>query len=462
MRDEKEPKRAPIGEPVEMQGQIPILEVAQAESLSAKQDLRESESKYRTLVETLPHAVAIIQDEKIVFANKTAAEFVGFKRSEDILGQDPLHFVAESEKDRLRDYMRRRLTGDCGVPEQYETVVVHPDGEEIPVEVRVKTFDLHGDPASQFVVTDLRGRRQFDTRLRLFTGVLEQIAEGLAIVDLQDRLLFVNQFFALMHGYQPDELLGRHVAVLYPAEEFLSAAAANEETRRSGMFSGELVHRVKDGTSLPVFSASSLIRDEQGSPVGMAMIVRDISQFKISEEIAAHSLEKSHQRTLDLEQQLRETAEQLEDSQSEQEDYTTLLEQHNEALNLVIGEIESKTRERERDVHRSLSANVLPIIDQLKSERLPDPVRLLLISLEFNLKSLFAAPPRAFSQETLRLTPQETRLCELIRSGLTSKQIADAMGISSATVVTHRANIRKKLGLVGSDNNLATYLRSQL
>jgi DNA-binding CsgD family transcriptional regulator len=194
----------------------------------------------------------------------------------------------------------------------------------------------------------------------------------------------------------------------------------------------------------------------------MIVTARDISEIKIAGQITGYSQEKTSQCVSDLENQLRETAEQLEDSQSEQKNYTTLLEQANKALKLVINEIENQNREREQAVYRNLSTNALPIIDQLKSERLSDPVRLLLNSLEFNLKSLFSPPPRAFSQKETILTPQETRLCELIRSGLTSKQMAVVMGISPATVVVHRANIRKKLGLVGSDNNLATYLRSKL
>ncbi len=89
-------------------------------------------------------------------------------------------------------------------------------------------------------------------------------------------------------------------------------------------------------------------------------------------------------------------------------------------------------------------------------------MHLRLDSLEFNLKSLFSPPPDTARQEAGLLTPQETRLCDLIRAGLTSKEIAEVMGISPATVVVHRANIRKKLGLVGSDDNLATYLRKRL
>ncbi|MGB6066487.1 MAG: PAS domain S-box protein [Desulfomonilaceae bacterium] len=296
----------------------------------------------------------------------------------------------------------------------------------------------------------------------LFTEVVEQMAEGVAFVDLKGRVLFSNRFLAAMHGLTAKELVGKHIAVLYPIEGLLNLAAANEETLSSGAFSGELQHRRTDGTPFPVYCTSSLFRDAQGRAVGIIMTFRDISALKISEKVASYSQEKTSQYVDGLEKQLRKALDQLGDSQSELKDYTTRLEQANEALKLFMREIENRNKERERAIYRNLSTKVFAIIDQLKSERLPDAVHLLLDSLEYNLKSLFSPPPETPPQELGLLTPQETRLCELIRAGLASKQIADVMGISPATVVVHRANIRKKLGLVGTDDNLATYLRTRL
>ncbi|MBN1460158.1 MAG: helix-turn-helix transcriptional regulator, partial [Armatimonadetes bacterium] len=58
------------------------------------------------------------------------------------------------------------------------------------------------------------------------------------------------------------------------------------------------------------------------------------------------------------------------------------------------------------------------------------------------------------------LTPTEIGICNMIRSGLTSKEIAKMRGVSAATINRHRERIRQKLGLVGSDTNLTSYLQS--
>lgn len=56
------------------------------------------------------------------------------------------------------------------------------------------------------------------------------------------------------------------------------------------------------------------------------------------------------------------------------------------------------------------------------------------------------------------LTGREIEICNMICSGISTKGIANAMGISATTVDTHRVNVRRKLGFTNSQKNLATCL----
>jgi DNA-binding CsgD family transcriptional regulator len=60
-----------------------------------------------------------------------------------------------------------------------------------------------------------------------------------------------------------------------------------------------------------------------------------------------------------------------------------------------------------------------------------------------------------------KLTPREMDILDMIRTGRSSKQIADALGLSSQTVHKHRQSIRRKLQLDHREINLAAYLRTQ-
>jgi len=57
------------------------------------------------------------------------------------------------------------------------------------------------------------------------------------------------------------------------------------------------------------------------------------------------------------------------------------------------------------------------------------------------------------------LTPTEVNICNLIRNGLQTKEIARMRGVSTATIKRHREHIRRKLKIANSDVNLATYLQ---
>jgi DNA-binding CsgD family transcriptional regulator len=60
------------------------------------------------------------------------------------------------------------------------------------------------------------------------------------------------------------------------------------------------------------------------------------------------------------------------------------------------------------------------------------------------------------------LTPTEIGICNMIRTGLRSKEIAQTRGVSTATVSRHRERIRRKLGLTNADVNLTTYLQTTM
>jgi len=83
------------------------------------------------------------------------------------------------------------------------------------------------------------------------------------------------------------------------------------------------------------------------------------------------------------------------------------------------------------------------------------PIRL----LYKNIKELTSSFGRHISKKTFKLTPREIEICDLVKNGLTSKDIAYLQNISVLTIEKHRRNIRKKLGLNNKKYNLSSYLK---
>ena len=158
--------RRPVGQRIELVIGAPRGrgdEVTETPYTTPEQEILQSELEYRSLVKTLPHAVTIIQDGRIAFANRAAAEALGFDDDRELVGRDPLEFVAQHERSRVGDFLQRRLSGESGVPEQYETVIRTRDGDQLPAEIRAKTFIFRGRIASQLAATDISDRRKSET-----------------------------------------------------------------------------------------------------------------------------------------------------------------------------------------------------------------------------------------------------------------------------------------------------------
>jgi two-component system cell cycle sensor histidine kinase/response regulator CckA len=95
----------------------------------AEEALRESEEKYRTLVEMSPYAIAIFQDDKLVFANQTAERLIVGGSGEKIISRNGFEMVSDHDRDRLRDYAKKRYQGDSSAPNHYRVDLIRANGE---------------------------------------------------------------------------------------------------------------------------------------------------------------------------------------------------------------------------------------------------------------------------------------------------------------------------------------------
>lgn len=138
------------------------------------------------------------------------------------------------------------------------------------------------------------------------------------------------------------------------------------------------------------------------------------------------------------------------------------LRRKNLALREVLTQIELEKRDLKDQVSKNIERFVLPIISRLSQSEISGTEKELIGILASQVKDLTSSFGRVVAEPGLSLSPRETEICGLIRGGLNSKDIARVLNISLLTVERHRHNIRKKLGIDGSDVNLSTFLRRGL
>ncbi|MBI5075410.1 MAG: sensor domain-containing diguanylate cyclase [Nitrospirae bacterium] len=110
---------------------------------------------------------------------------------------------------------------------------------------------------------------------------------GIALTDENDQYVFVNEAYADLHGYAPQELIGKTCLDLIPpgmvqqSQEVLNNVLRNPD---SGIFNSEIVAMRKDGSTLPIEIRAKSFWDEAGNYQGHTCIVHDISEEKKTKE----------------------------------------------------------------------------------------------------------------------------------------------------------------------------------
>jgi PAS domain S-box-containing protein len=343
-------------------------------------------------------------------------------------------------------------------------MLVSKDGAHIAIDANAAPIrGAQGDIIGIVLVfRDITERKRVEERLRLLSEAVEQTTEGVGLFSLQGAVLFVNKAFAATHGYTPEQVTGKHLSVFHTVEQMPPVLKSNRKLLTEGYFSGELWHARADGSVFPAQMHNSVLRDNDGKIMGLIATSRDITELKKTEEALLKSHQELEAYSSSLEAKVEERTKDLENSRIELQRYSESLEKTNEALKIIIQGIEEQKKEVEKKISHNLNLTVRPILDQMKTQNISETVGFLLQSLEFNLNNIFSSFGFNIIQGGHLLTPREIRICEMIRSGLSSKQIAKVMGISPQTVLVHRKNVRKKLALGRSRQNLASFLKANL
>ena len=104
---------------------------------------------------------------------------------------------------------------------------------------------------------------------------------------------------------------------------------------------------------------------------------------------------------------------------------------------------------------------LMPILHAL-AQQLSPAQRNYVDILQTNLDGITSPFISRLSHSYNSMTPTEIAICNLIRNGMRTKEIADIRCVSEATVHRHREKIRRKLNIVNKDVNLATFLQSSM
>ncbi|MBU8933421.1 MAG: PAS domain S-box protein [candidate division Zixibacteria bacterium] len=337
----------------------------------AEEALRESEEKLRAFADTVSDVIYRYDPilNQYDFISPSIESHTGYTVEE--ISADPAGVVRSfshpEDCERVFREVREHIAlgPDIG-PLVTEYRIIRKDGETIHViDTKVIEFTPDGKLSRvSGVVSNITERKKTEEKLRHLSSVAEQCNEGMAQVDVDGNLEFVNRAFAQMHGYEPEELLGKSLSIFHTADQMLAVNEINRQVMDSGSFSGEVWHVRRDGTTFPTHMESSLLRDSDGKVIGLIGTMRDITERKRAEE----ALRESEARFRDVAQSTADWIWEV-DAQGR---YTYVSDGVEEVLGYVPEDLLGKTpfdlmsekeAERVSRIFTAIAADKQPIVD---------------------------------------------------------------------------------------------------
>jgi PAS domain S-box-containing protein len=260
----------------------------------AEEALRESEERYRLIVEKSPNTIAIHQDGKLVFMNPAGAKLVGAKTSEELIGRSILDVV---HPDGRRNVIKRmQQVAEGLVAPLFEEKFIKIDETVIDVEVVGIPISYQGRNATQVIVHDITERKIAEKALKeseeKYRSIFENVQDLFYETALDGTIIEVSpSILTLSKGqYKREELIGKSMNDFYshPGERNLLM----EALKTSGSVTDfEIMLRNRDGSLIPCSISAKISFDAVGNPVKIIGSMRDISERKEAEVALKESAE---------------------------------------------------------------------------------------------------------------------------------------------------------------------------
>jgi PAS domain S-box-containing protein len=279
-----------IREVTDLRRRVSDLENTGREHELTQVALKESEARYRSLVENIDVGITLIsRDYEILMTNSFQGR---------IFGKQPSEFVGkrcfeEFEKRKvICPHCPGKIAMDTGQPVEMATEGVRDDGSRFPV--RIQTFPLHGAEGEVTgfieVVEDITGRKQVEEALRFTQSSVDGLAESAFWIGPDAGFIYINDAACRSLGYSREELLSMTVHDIAPDISPEEWADHWRKTREQGAVAFESRQRAKDGRIFPVDITVSFLEFE-GKEYNCAF-ARDITERKRTEEELRQSEEK--------------------------------------------------------------------------------------------------------------------------------------------------------------------------
>jgi len=445
------------------------------------EQMKESERRFRELAALLPETVFEMDSRgRFTYVNEKGLEQFGYSHEDFEAGASAFDMIVPEDHERAGENLARALSGKSVYHSEY--TCLRKDGSTFPglfyTAVRYRgnaPSGILGIIIDNSHHTALNSKlREWENRYRIAT---EAGLTGVWDHNLRSGKMVIDANLKRLLGFQTDEVSHWDACKLLIHPDDVAALVRHSRDYIKGR--------------IPRFEARIRVVDKQGRVrwllvrgaaewdgsgwaqrmIGSATDITRLREVELALEQARQRLEdRVRVRTRELEEAnetlrnaIREkvaSTKSLKRREAELRTKTAKLQDLNTALRFLLKKLDREKAATEEKMAADLRDLVHPYLKKLGKISKSRENQALVTILENHLKAIVSPFCRHLTSPAINLTPAELNVANMVKSGYSTRQIADALNLAYKTVETHRLNIRRKLGLIGRSTNLRTCLMS--
>jgi len=245
-----------------------------------REKIRKNEEKYRNLVEEINDWVVEL-DDRLNFTYSSP-------KVKDILGYDVKAIIGKN----INDFLKTKINlGDKDI--RLELEFIAKNGERVLTDVSFKPFFSAGKlKGYRAVCRDITKNKKAEERNRYLANIVENVVDAVISLDKDGRIISWNKGAEKTFGFKAKDVIGKHYSLLIPNSQYRLWENKMREAEESIRFES-LGLRV-DGTKMQIDVTLTKVSNMY------AIIVRDITNIKMSEERLRKAYIQLEERTLEL------------------------------------------------------------------------------------------------------------------------------------------------------------------
>jgi PAS domain S-box-containing protein len=256
---------------------------------SAEEHLRESEERFRAIVDTTPECVKLVApDGTLLHMNSAGLAMVGAGSGEQVIGRSVYDLIAPEFRDAFRAFNEAVCRGERA---SLEFDITGLKGERRHLESHAAPMrNTDGRIVQLSITRDVTERKGAERAGLLLGAIVDSSDDAIISKNLSGIITSWNKGAQRLFGYTAEETIGKSITILIPPDRLSEEPEILRRLQRGERVDHfETIRRRKDGTLLDISLTISPVRDRRGKVIGASKIARDITDRKRA-EAAIHEL----------------------------------------------------------------------------------------------------------------------------------------------------------------------------